>query len=150
MTPFGIRKFLIRLLGGDPPIDLEEEEPEGIRQVVFAGHPDELPPPLRALFSQLGRPPGPMGTTPADNPMRVPTVRQGPAGPQYGMRVVDCVGQTDPAGDPEVQMLLMAGWEPFGVHKFASFTGAEGVRVYFKRRRTDPGWPGGSTPGEVA
>jgi len=54
------------------------------------------------------------------------------------MRVIDCTAVMDPMGDPEVQFLLTAGWEPFGVHKFSSHTGAQGVRLYFKRAVTNP------------
>ena len=71
------------------------------------------------------------------------TMRAGPSSKNFAMRVIDCVGQMDPSEDPEVQHLLSAGWEPFGVHKFSSFTGAQGVRVYFKRSQQRPVWPGG-------
>jgi hypothetical protein len=59
------------------------------------------------------------------------------------MRVVDCIRHMDPAADPEVQQLLTAGWEPFGVHKFSAITGAEGIRLYFKRSRVGRPWPHG-------
>jgi len=62
----------------------------------------------------------------------------GPSGPRYALKIVDCIENMDPAMDPEVQNLLQAGWEPMGVHKFSSFTGASGVRLYFKRAHTAP------------
>lgn len=157
MSRFGIRDFLIRALGGTPPDDEEEDERGGeVRMFVVgpngpipvaAGQvaPPGMPPHLAAVLG-LGPPADDGRTDPSVNPSRIPTVRQGPASKEFAMRVIDCVEQLDPAADPEVQMLLSAGWEPFGVHKFASFTGAEGVRIYFKRGGVGRPRPGGPSP----
>jgi len=162
LPKLGIRRRLIRLLGGqveDATAELQAA-PEDAEPQVDGDDDDEGP------FSFIMTPDGPIPVPPGVHPLQFlqhivgqarerqesqrqagpppsPTTRTGPASQQFAMRVVDCIKQMDPAGDPEVQMLLSAGWEPFGVHKFSSFTGAEGVRVYFKRGHGRPQWPGG-------
>ena len=138
MSRFGFRDALIRLLGGEPHRE-DENEPIGVRMFVVGPNgpipvsPGETAPPnMPSHIAQiLGLNPNQEHTPPSV--VRVSTLRRGPATKDFSLRVIDCVSQMDPASDPEVQMLLSAGWEPFGVHKFSSFTGAEGVRIYFKR-----------------
>lgn len=154
MTRFGIRNLIIRLLGGTPGTEQFDPEPEDededcdcpvCRGEAEAGGPSavqmiNVPPGVNPIefiqehLQSMGRPPG-------VGPMR--TLRAGPASKNFAMRVIDCVGMMDPTEDPEVQHLLSSGWEPFGVHNFSSFTGAQGVRVYFKRSQPKPLWPGG-------
>jgi hypothetical protein len=162
MSRFGLRKFIIRTLNGSlppDPHDEEEEDGEGRGEIsaMYVMGPDGpvavepggaappgMPPHLAQMLGlSAGHPPQPRQhrTDPGVNPSKPPTIRAGPASPGFSMRVLDCSSVMDPTGDPEVQFLLSAGWEPFGVHKFSSITGVQGVRLYFKR-----GVTGGPNP----
>jgi hypothetical protein len=129
------------------PEELEEPEDEHENGVVIMGpagpmavpipdgvHPlDAIKHAVQAQYdARAEQRPDP---SPMHNPVRLPTMRTGPSSEGFSMKVIDCADQVDPASDPEVQVLLRHGWEPFGVHKFSSFTGAQGVRVYFKKTR---------------
>ncbi len=151
MTPFGLRRRLILLLGGFVP---EEEDGE-----VEADDTDGDVGPTRVFVIPAGGPVGPWTTSGEHG--RIPaelaigasgTMRNGPTGESWAMKVVDCAGQSDPATDAEVQVLLAGNWEPFGVTKFTTFTGAEGIRMYFKRQRTSRpavGLAAGPPPGQA-
>lgn len=133
MTPFGLRRRLVLLLGGTPAPEPEDEDEEET-EVVWLTPGSPLPPALAAALGrhqELSQEP----LLPASA-----TMRNGPSSAGWAMKVVDCNGQADPAFDAEVQALLSSGWEPFSVTKFSSFTGAEGIRMYFKRQRV-PGPP---------
>lgn len=127
MSPFRFRQRLVEFLGGRMPrmkkrvpesdyVD-EDEDEEDWETDEFEGRVMVVP---ADVFSEM---------------QASPTTRNGPHNSSWAMKVVDCSGQVDPALDPEVQALLAHGWEPFSVTKFHSFTGAEGVRMYFKHVR---------------
>ncbi len=136
-----LRHILIRLLGGVPSPEEDQEDQEDLTEVidsevVYVLSTEEgseeivIPPgadPIQALKDHVQQRRENLQI------IQSPTVQIGPAGKYFDMRTVDCAEEIDPLADREIQNLLQTGWEPFSTQKQTMISGKRTIRIYLKR-----------------